>query len=501
MSTARRSATASTAATTARRCARRRAASRHGDDTEPRRRPRWRCSGVRRRAARRVRALVHQPTATRGISAQRVAGARATPRRPDDDEVVAVLDAVRHRRRRIAGRACAVGAGATRGRDSSVRDQRLSAEGRRHPEHLWELWRRLPEGRAHILTTAYRGDAEFDASQRYPVERAGKVLLPTPATRRRIVETADRVGAGLVVLDPAHIVGLLGPSLGRPYALIVHGAELSIPARTPGYNLALRRAMRGARLIIAAGPWVAREAQKVAPDVDVVDIPPGVDGDLLPADQRRANARERPAATRRRARRRGRVPPQPARAAQRRRHAHPRRSPSSKTRGPTSSRSSRGVAVVTSNGCVVWRRSCALRSAFSAVSPTDELVATFGAADVFSHVCRNRWGGLEQEGFGIIFLEAAACGIPQIAGNSGGASDAVLDGVTGLRHRSANRCRRRRPRTRGAARRPLAARPRWARRRANGRCSTSPTTTWRRASTSRCRRRSRRESTNAPVGG
>ena len=46
--------------------------------------------------------------------------------------------------------------------------------------------------------------------------------------------------------------------------------------------------------------------------------------------------------------------------------------------------------------------------------------------------CRNRWLGLEQEGFGIVFLEAAAAGVPQIAGDSGGAAEAVLDGVTGL---------------------------------------------------------------------
>ena len=46
--------------------------------------------------------------------------------------------------------------------------------------------------------------------------------------------------------------------------------------------------------------------------------------------------------------------------------------------------------------------------------------------------CRNRWAGLEQEGFGIVFLEAAACGIPQIAGASGGAAEAVAHDVTGL---------------------------------------------------------------------
>jgi phosphatidylinositol alpha-1,6-mannosyltransferase len=63
--------------------------------------------------------------------------------------------------------------------------------------------------------------------------------------------------------------------------------------------------------------------------------------------------------------------------------------------------------------------------------PHDDLPALYGCADVFSMMCRNRWGGLEQEGFGIVFVEAAACGVPQIAGDSGGAAEAVLDGVTG----------------------------------------------------------------------
>jgi phosphatidylinositol alpha-1,6-mannosyltransferase len=47
-------------------------------------------------------------------------------------------------------------------------------------------------------------------------------------------------------------------------------------------------------------------------------------------------------------------------------------------------------------------------------------------------LCRNRWAGLEQEGFGIVFLEAAAAGIPQIAGDSGGSAEAVQHGATGL---------------------------------------------------------------------
>jgi phosphatidyl-myo-inositol dimannoside synthase len=47
-------------------------------------------------------------------------------------------------------------------------------------------------------------------------------------------------------------------------------------------------------------------------------------------------------------------------------------------------------------------------------------------------LCRNRWLGLEQEGFGIVFVEAAAAGVPQVAGASGGAGEAVVDEVTGV---------------------------------------------------------------------
>jgi phosphatidylinositol alpha-1,6-mannosyltransferase len=60
-----------------------------------------------------------------------------------------------------------------------------------------------------------------------------------------------------------------------------------------------------------------------------------------------------------------------------------------------------------------------------------DLPLLYGCADLFMMLCRNRWGGLEQEGFGIVFAEAAACAVPQIAGDSGGAAEAVVDGVTG----------------------------------------------------------------------
>ena len=52
--------------------------------------------------------------------------------------------------------------------------------------------------------------------------------------------------------------------------------------------------------------------------------------------------------------------------------------------------------------------------------------------DIFAMPSRSRFGGLEVEGLGIVYLEASSCGLPVIAGESGGAPDAVLEGVTGF---------------------------------------------------------------------
>ena len=62
--------------------------------------------------------------------------------------------------------------------------------------------------------------------------------------------------------------------------------------------------------------------------------------------------------------------------------------------------------------------------------PDDEILALYQAADVFVHPNRELPSG-DVEGFGIVFLEANACGVPVIGGNSGGTPDAIQHGVTG----------------------------------------------------------------------
>jgi phosphatidylinositol alpha-1,6-mannosyltransferase len=61
-----------------------------------------------------------------------------------------------------------------------------------------------------------------------------------------------------------------------------------------------------------------------------------------------------------------------------------------------------------------------------------QLPGLYGAASVFAMPCRSGLRGLDVEGLGIVFLEAQAAGVPVVAGRSGGAPDAVLEGETGF---------------------------------------------------------------------
>jgi phosphatidylinositol alpha-1,6-mannosyltransferase len=61
-----------------------------------------------------------------------------------------------------------------------------------------------------------------------------------------------------------------------------------------------------------------------------------------------------------------------------------------------------------------------------------DLPRYISAGDIFAMPSRSRLAGLEVEGLGIVYLEASACELPVIAGRSGGAPDAVLEGVTGI---------------------------------------------------------------------
>lgn len=297
-------------------------------------------------------------------------------------------------------------------------------------QYLWELWRRLPADEVTVLTSPHPGAGEWDAQQAFRVERTReRVLLPTAGLARRIDALAEEVDARLVLLDPALPLGHLGPRLRHPYGVVLHGAEVTVPGRTPLVRGRLARVLVGAELVVAAGGYPADEAERAAArGLPVVVVPPGVDTERFapptPAERSATRARlgvadddELVVSISRLVPRKGMDVLIDAAAL-----LAPRRP---------------RLRVVIGGGGRdegrLARRIRHRRAPVELVGRFDEAdkPALHGAADVFAMLCRDRWGGLEQEGFGIVFLEAAACGVPQVAGASGGAAEAVADGLTG----------------------------------------------------------------------
>jgi phosphatidyl-myo-inositol dimannoside synthase len=145
--------------------------------------------------------------------------------------------------------------------------------------YLWELWRRLPAEDVTVLTTAYEGSAEFDDEQPYRVVRIPhKWLLPTNSLVRQINDLAQEVDAELIVLDPCLPLGLIAHRLERPYVLIGHGAEFTIPASIPLLSRVVRRVVVNASGLIGGGDWVSTRMRSLArSNQPLVTVPPGVD--------------------------------------------------------------------------------------------------------------------------------------------------------------------------------------------------------------------------------
>jgi phosphatidylinositol alpha-1,6-mannosyltransferase len=297
--------------------------------------------------------------------------------------------------------------------------------------YLWELWRRLPPDSFTVLTTPYRGAAEWDAEQPFRVVRSREpVLLPYPWLPARVDELADEVGAELVVLDPALPLGAIGPRLRHPYGVVLHGAEVTVPGRLPVSRPLLARVLRGADLVVAAGGYPAHEGERAARRaLPTAVVPPGVDTSrFVPLDaQQKAAARrsfglpvDAPLVVSI-----SRLVPRKGmdtliRAAARLRHRVPDVVVAIAGSGRDRARLERLVAETGAPVHLLGRVDDAA------------LPALYGCGDVFTMLCRTRWGGLEQEGFGIVFVEAASAGVAQVAGASGGAAEAVAHGETGL---------------------------------------------------------------------
>ena len=300
--------------------------------------------------------------------------------------------------------------------------------------YLHELWRRLEAGRATVLTASSHPDAAaFDAATDVVVERiaSSTLFLPLPSVRRAIEAAITRHQPDLVLLDPAWPLGLLGPSLSRPYGVILHGAEVAIPGRLPLVASSLRHVLRHAEVAVCAGSYPEAEARRNAAEwmPPVVHVAPGVDTDrFTPLERtRRDEVRQRmgldPSALL--VSSYSRLVPRKGMDTLIRASAllAPRFARLQVAIGGAGRDRARLEGIAAKLGAPV---------VFLGRVPDEDLPDWLGASDLMVMACRSRWLGLEQEGFGMVFIEAAAAGVAQVAGRSGGSHEAVRDGVTGL---------------------------------------------------------------------
>jgi phosphatidyl-myo-inositol dimannoside synthase len=300
--------------------------------------------------------------------------------------------------------------------------------------YLHELWRRLEVDRAVVLTASSHPDAaSFDESSELVVERvdASTLFLPSPRALRAIEAAIERHQPDLVLLDPAWPLGLLGPRLSKPYGVILHGAEVTIPSRLPLVASSLRYVLMNAAVAIAAGSYPEQQARRNAAEFlcPVIQVPPGVDATKFRPLDETERAEER--------RQLGFSDDEFLVASYSR--LVPRKGMDTLIRASAKLAPHYPNLRVVIGGDGRDRRrleslATKLRAPITFLGRVDDATQPrwIGACDLMVMDCRNRWLGLEQEGFGIVFVEAGACGLAQVAGNSGGSRDAVLDGVTGL---------------------------------------------------------------------
>jgi phosphatidyl-myo-inositol dimannoside synthase len=298
---------------------------------------------------------------------------------------------------------------------------------------------RQPSGSLVVYASTWprrdrRRAAKFDADQPFEVVRdRTTMLLPTPAVARRAVRLARAHECDTVWFGAAAPLGLLAPGLRqragiRRAVAQTHGHEAGWAALPVARGL-LARIADDVDVVTYLGEYfrsrldrvigARTRLQRLAPGVDTEVYHPGVDG---------TGVRERYGLT-------GRpVIVCVSRLVPRKgQDALIRALPAIQARVPEAALLIVGGGPYRSAlGRLAAGSGVARDVVFTGSVPWAELPAHYAAGDVYAMPCRTRRAGLDVEGLGIVYLEASAMGLPVVAGDSGGAPDAVRDGETGL---------------------------------------------------------------------
>ena len=293
---------------------------------------------------------------------------------------------------------------------------------------------RLPPESVTVYAPAWAGAEQFDAALPFPVIRhPTSLMLPVPSVARRAERILTAEGCDAVLFGAAAPLGLLAPRLRRAGAerliALTHGHEVGWAA-LPGARATLRRIgdsvdtvtylgeYTRVRLARALSPQAAARMTRLTPGVDVSEFYPGAGGQAV---RERWGLGGRPVVVcvSRMVPRKGQdtlIRAWPLVLA-----TTPDATLLLVGDGPYRSHLERMARHLGVDRSVV----------FTGAPSRAELPAYFDAGNVFAMPCRTRRRGLDVEGLGMVFLEAAATGLPVVGGDSGNSADAIRDGETG----------------------------------------------------------------------
>ncbi len=297
---------------------------------------------------------------------------------------------------------------------------------------LEALWRELPPDRVSVFAPSWPGSDAYDAAAPFPVVREPETFVwPTPEVSARIDRAIARLGAEVVLFGDALPLAVLGPRLagrGLPYLVAAHGFD-HWSSIVPGTH-ALMRLMtsRASRVPVMCSRFIARTVRTAVPDhVPVSVLYPGADLRRFRPDLPTDDLRERYGVHDR-----ALVVCVSRLVARKGQDVLIRSMPAIRRRVPDA------TLLIVGGGPAEGRlRSLAAEApagsvVFAGQVDEDELPRHYAMADVFAMPCRTRLAGLEVEGWGNVFIEAAACGRPVVVGDSGGARESLVDGETGV---------------------------------------------------------------------
>ncbi len=293
---------------------------------------------------------------------------------------------------------------------------------------------RLPPDEVVIHTARQPGDRAFDATLPFEVIRdRSRLLVPSPLITRRSAQLVRSRACDQVWFGSSAPLGLMAPALRQAGAqrlvATTHGHEIWWSS-VPGPAAALRRIGEHTDTLTYLGEYCRTRIERPLTETArarMHQLTPGVDDQIFRPDCGGAEVRAEHGLSDR-----------PVIVCVSRLVARKGQDVLIKAL-PAIAKEVPGVALlIVGDGPyrahlerLVRQLGLAKDVILTGRVPWAQTPAHFDAGDVFAMPARTRRGGLEAEALGICYLEAAAVGLPVVAGNSGGAPDAVRDGENG----------------------------------------------------------------------